>query len=516
MTSISSSILRNTLASSPSAAANSAASTADSPDTQSATVPQPSVIVTLGQANPAALRTYSVLGLSANAASTTTWASSPSDTVSKLMAENYLNQALGSRVSGLGSALLDQFASTGVNFSQSVQTNATSSLGASTGGSQADINLTIKMASGVEVDVSLDSQGDELSVSIQSNGKLDSAESSALENLSGAFQSAINGLSATPPSLDLSGLTQYDSSAISSVTLHSSVTNTQQQTQTIDLVANSSAKTVNVTGPTGSIKVSVDASNPLIEGNQQQRTEAINEYLKQFDQENTRGHGDASLMSMFKDAFAQMNGADNDPSQSGPDTTYSQSVSGAQGAMLTGLDDFTASITDTPTASNPMLPNETDTFSYQVSQQTELQGNSLTGSLTQQQQSHLSASYHMALSAQVPLALTKELKSQNYLYMQIDDSANSTTHLAYHNGQITQASLSQSASQSTEKSTYVRGVKVADTTTPSESSKSTDLLTLLQDNQASENGAQWRQALSTIHDQIFLQATPDSLDNTST
>jgi hypothetical protein len=519
MTSISSSILRNTLASSPSPAANSTASAADSSATQSATFPQPSVVVTLGQTNPAGLQTYSVLGIAANTASTATWASAPTDSVSKLMAENYLNQVLGNRLSGLGSALLDQFTRTGANFSQSVQMNSTSSLG-STAGGQADIDLTIKMASGVEVDVALDSQGDKLSVSIQSNGALDSAENSALESLSGAFQSAINGLSASPPSLDLSGLTQYDSSVISSVTLHSSVTNTQQQTQTIDLVANSSAKTVSVTGPTGTIKVSVDTSNPLIEGNQQQRTEAIDTYLKQFDQENTRGHGDASLMSMFKDAFSQMNGADSDPSQSSPDTTYSQSVSGAQGAMLTGLDDFTASITDTPTASNPMLPNETDTFSYQVSQQTELQGNSLTGSLSQQQQSHLSGSYHMALSAQVPLALTKERQSQNYLYMQINDSADSTTDLAYHNGQITQASLSQSASQSTEKSTYVRGVEVADTTTPSESSKSTDLLALLKppqkDSLESGNGAQWRQALSTIHDQIFLQATPASLDSTST
>jgi hypothetical protein len=438
------------------------------------------------------------------------------------MAENYLNQALGSRLNGLGSALLDQFGSTGSNFSQSVQVsspNSISSPGPDASGNQADIDLTIKMASGIEVNVTLESQGNELFVSAQSNGKLSGAERSALENLSGAFQSAINGLSASSASLDLSGLTQFNSSVISSVTLHSSVTNAARQTQTIDLVANNSEKTVSVTGPAGTIKVSVDTSDSLIGGNQKQRNEAIDEYLKQFDQENARGHGDASLMAMFKDAFAQMNGADSDTSQAGPGPVYSQAVSGAKGAMLTGLDDFTASITDTPTASNPMLPDETDTFSYQVSQQTDLQGNSLNGAISQQQQSHLSASYHMALSAQTPLALTKELKSQNYDYVRINDSANSTTDLAYRNGQITQASLNRSASQSTETSTYLQGKRVADTTIPSESSKTTDLLALLkpllQENQESGNTVQWQQALSKIHDQIFLQAAPASLNSST-
>ncbi len=93
------------------------------------------------------------------------------------------------------------------------------------------------------------------------------------------------------------------------------------------------------------------------------------------------------------------------------------------------------------------------------------------------------------------------------------------THLAYQNGQVTQASLNQSASQSTETSTYLRGKRVADTTTPSESSKTSDLLALLkpllQDNQKSGNTARWQQALSKIHDQIFLQAVPASLNSST-
>src|SRR5580698_6402504 len=112
MTSISSLNLINNLASSPSSTSSFTESAEDRAATQSATSPQPSTIVTLGQTGRDSLQTYSIPGASANTGSTVTWASNSSDSVSKLMAENYLNQALGSRLNGLGSALLDQFGST--------------------------------------------------------------------------------------------------------------------------------------------------------------------------------------------------------------------------------------------------------------------------------------------------------------------------------------------------------------------------------------------------------------------
>ncbi len=66
---------------------------------------------------------------------------------------------------------------------------------------------------------------------------------------------------------------------------------------------------------------------------------------------------------------------------------------------------------------------------------------------------------------------------------------------------------------------FAGGKRVADTTTPSESSKTSDLLALLkpllQDNQMSGNTARWQQALSKIHDQIFLQAVPASLNSST-
>jgi hypothetical protein len=504
--------------SSPSPATSTSTSSASKAAAQNSATPPSSAVVTLSQATPASpLQIYTSLGIQANAAPTETWESNSTDAVSTLMAGNYVNPSLASRFSGLGSALLNQFSSTGTNFSQSVQTtygNSAGSLGQIGGGTQADVELTIVTKSGVEVDLTLDSNQEGLSVSVKSNGPLSGAEQGALAKLSGAFQSAINGISTNPPSLNLSGLTQFDPSVLASVNLQSSVTTNGQPVQSIAFADNSSGKTVSVTEPSGTIKLSVNASDSLIEGNQQQRTQAINQYLQQFDDANTRGHGDAALMAVFKDAFTQMNSGG--PSQSGSATDYAPSISGAQSAILTGLDDFSASITDTSIASNPMRPSEMDTFSYQVSQQTNVQGNQWNGAISQQQQSHLSASYHAPLSSDSPLKLTLLPKSQNYDYMTINDDAESTTSLAYQKGQITQASLNQSASQSTDDSTYMQGKLVSSTATPSKASSSPDLLALLKpyltSNPTSQNTDQWQQILSDIHSQIFLQANPASLN----
>jgi hypothetical protein len=145
-----------------------------------------------------------------------------------------------------------------------------------------------------------------------------------------------------------------------------------------------------------------------------------------------------------------------------------------------------------------------------------VQGNQWNGAISQQQQSHLSASYHAPLSSDSPLKLTLLPKSQNYDYMTINDDAESTTSLAYQKGQITQASLNQSASQSTDDSTYMQGKLVSSTATPSKASSSPDLLALLKpyltSNPTSQNTDQWQQILSDIHSQIFLQANPASLN----
>ena len=488
--------------------------------TQDSSVPEPSTIVTISQAgSTSSPPTYSLPGKPAVAAPIVTWASSTNDAVTMTMAGDYGSQSLTNRFYGLGSALLDRFKTTGSEFSQSVQVTPAGSLstvGQTVQGVQADIKLTVKTKTGVEVDITLHSEEDGLAVSVQSSGKLSDTERSALEKLSGAFQDALNGLGAIPPTLDLNGLTQFDPSVLSSVDLQSSVTGTGQAIRSISFHADSSARTVSVSGPAGTMKVDVDMTDSAIWGSQSQRAGAIDAYLKQFDQASSRGHGDASFTAMFKDAFTQMNSNYGVLSQPLPGTSYAPSLGQADHAMLTGLADFSASITDTPRATNPMRLNEQDSFSYQVSQRTDIHGGAMDGTISQRQQSHLSASYHTPLSANAPLALTSMRNSQNYSYVQIDDTADSMTNIENKNGQIINASLSQSADQSTRTSKYVSGDLVSDITTPVEASGSQDLLALLKpllaNGQAEQDSGQWQQALANIHGMILLQSDPASLN----
>jgi hypothetical protein len=445
------------------------------------------------------------------------------------MATNFASQSLSGRFDGLGGALLDFFKTGGSNFSQSVMlapptaaSDQSGEVAAASAQGNADLDagdqLTIKTKSGVEVDISVESEDNELAVKIKSSGTLSDNERGAIEKLSKSFQQAIDGLDANPPQLDLSGLMQFDPSVLSSVDLHSDTSLNTPDTQSLDFHADSQARTVNLTGPAGTVNVNVDMTDAASWGTQQQRTDAISSYLKQFDEAATRGKGNTALMSMFKDAFTQMNSAYGVPPPQPSVTPLAES----DHAMLTGLADFNASITQSPVASNPMNLNELDTFSYQVSQDTSISGDSsLERSISQQQQSHLTASYHMSLVPGVPLKLTTMRDSQNYDYDQIDDVANSTTAIAYHKGALALASLTQSANQSTHLSKYEMGNLKVNTTTPFNASQTHDILAtlkpFLQNHKPMTQSEhyQWEDALSNIHNSVFLQSDPAEIPQQS-
>jgi hypothetical protein len=480
---------------------------------QGSASPQQSTIVAIGAANQASSpQTYSLQSGPA-AAIPAVWETQSDDAVSSLMANNFSSQSPAGRFNGLGSALLNFFKSGGTNFSQSV-------MQAPAGGQgnpslQAGNQLTIKTKSGVEVDISLDSEENGLAVKVTSSGDLSDAERGAIEKLSGAFQDAIDGLDASQPHLDLSGLTQFDSSLLSSVDLHSDVmSGASPVPQSLDFHSDSLLRTVSLTGAAGTVKVNVDMSDAASWGTQKQRTDAINSYLKQFDQATSRGKGDASLMGMFKDAFTQMNSDYGVPSPQSSATPLNE----VDHAMLTGLADFNASVTQSPKASNPAQLNELDTFSYQVSQDTNINGASaLERSISQQQQSHLTASYHTSLIPDVPLKLSTLKDSQNYYYQQIDDKASSAISIGYHKGKLFKASLNQSANQSTHLLKYEMGSVTEDTTTPFNASQTRDILATLQP--FMQNGKpkpdldpyQWQQTLSNVHDLVSLQGDPADL-----
>jgi hypothetical protein len=493
-----------------SSTANNLASTAAS----SADAGIGSTIVTIPSPTVESPIVYTPEGLLAGTQPIITWAQSNTDAVSKVMAGDYMSGTMSGQFYDLGSALLDRFQTTGSNFTQSV-TAAPASGAAATGlgaeGAQGDIKLTVQTASGVKVDIELDSDDGTLAVSVNSSGALSDSERSALAKLADGFQQAINGLSGSPPSLNLSGLTQYDTSVLSSVNLQFNVTGDGSNNISANIALNSSTRSVKVTDSDGTINLSVDTGDSAILGSGAQQNQAIASYLAQFDHANTEGHGNSALMSMFKDAFTQMNSNTGTSSQQLPGTAYTPWLAQADHAMLTGLDDFTASITDNTVSSNPLLPDQTDSFSYQVSQSTQTEGDALEGKITQTQQSLLKATYHQSLSGG-PVTLTKSPASQNYDYVQVNDAENSTVNLETDNGKLLQATLSQSSSESTEVTEYVKGVLMSDVTTPDNTSNSKDLLALLKpliaDQQAGQDGVNWQQALSSIHGMILLNASP--------
>jgi hypothetical protein len=512
----------------PSYAASSAASSNKAPSQNSGSS-QSSTIVAIGASNPASpSQTYYFPNTSAASAAPPIWQHPPGDAVSSVMASNYLQPALADRFKGLGSALLNAFKDGGGSFSQSVmqgvpvsspdQTDQTDQAAAASAQvfstTMADDKLTIQTQSGAKVEISLENIGSGLNVKVTSSGDLSDAERGEIAKLSGAFQNALDGLGAVPPHLDLSGLTQFDTSILSSVDLHSEVTPQSQGTQIIDFHADSQARTVSLDGPAGTLKVNVDMRNAASWGNATQRAAAMSSYLKQFDAAATRGQGDQSLVGMFKDAFTEMNSNYVQPSIQ----VRAIPLTDSDHAMLTGLADFSASVTQAAKASNPMHLNELDTFAYSASQSTSVRGDSiLDRSISQQQHSQLSASYHESLVPDLPLKLSTDKSSQNYFFKQIDDSADSTIGISWLKGGLTKALLTQSASQSMQTSKFEMDKLVDSITTPLKQSKTTDILATLQpflkngklDTKA--NLQEWQAALDKVHDSILLQADPLAL-----
>ncbi|AOB33862.1 hypothetical protein AKI39_19140 [Bordetella sp. H567] len=462
------------------------------------------------------------------------WEKQPNDAISALMADNYASTTLADRFHGLGAAALQGLLAGG-DYSQSVMLRSPGS-GADGSTSNLDqirqtqlhtladnqVTLDIKTAGGATVHLSLTSQAGGLGVQVEvTGGTLSDAERSALAGLTDAFQGAIDGLTGVPPKLALDGLTQFDSKVLTSVSLQASFKLANGSVQTLAFQADSQRRSVAYTGTAGTVNVEVDLSNPALIGSASQQSRALAAYLQQFDQAQGRGRGDAALMTMFKDAFTTLN------SHYGPDVAHSGSVAGpvmplsdTDRAMLTGLADFSASVqaSDQPSP-NPMRPEERDTFSYQMSQQTTVRGRGAADrAIEQSQQSRLSASYHQSLYPDTALNLTTDATSQNYYYNKIDDTASSVASIGYKDGRLVKASLVQSTRQSTEIKKYLAGKLEEDLNTPSSVSRDWDLVGLIQGSQPREDGSateqelgRWRNTLSAIGNLALMKADPTQL-----
>ena len=449
------------------------------------------------------------------------WENNAVDGISKAMAQNFPAPTLSGRLQGLGRLMLQQLGGGENDFSQSVYLPSTNAVPSATlasamqsalhTGADNQISLEVTLRDGAKVQLTLGDQSNGLAAAIAvTGGALSDADRSALLKMAGGFQQAIDGLTSSgQPTLALDGLVQqFDASVFASVELHASVDATGQGAQTVDFHIDGTQRSVRTSGPLGSMQISVNTSNAAILGSASQQAQAISNYQQQFAAQGTRGHGNAQLIAMFSSAFQSLN------SHYGATAsrTWPQSpvLREAAHSVMTGLADFSATLTQATQPVNPMQPGEVDSYSYQVSQNTTVQSRGRYDyTITQTQQSRLQASFHAPLQAGGPLALDGSKASQNYYYDQINDSAQSQATISYIDGALAQATLSQSASASLHLQKYVMGDLVEDITTPSRQSWSKNLLDLI--NNAQQDPGTSQAVLNNIHSLIGLPTSPAQL-----
>jgi ABC-type transporter Mla MlaB component len=487
---------------------------------------RPASLVSLGNPPADVVDIYSRDGQMPGRESVRAWENSSQDAVTKIINASFNSISTASRYSGLGAALVAQFTQGGgAGISQSVLNTTADRAGDASAlktdqavlHNKADnqVSLSIKTASGKIVTFSLSSQKDGLGVQATvEGGDLTADELKAVGQLGSAFQASVDGLTAVPPKLDLSQLTQFDSKVLASVDLNAKVTSQGNDDLTLAFHADSQSRTTRMSGPAGSIDLAVDLKNPAIFGDAKQQANALKTYLAQFDRVEKRGSANADLMAMFKDAFSAMNS--NYPQSAAVDAL---SNNPSDKGLLTGLADFKASIKQAVDSSNSMRPSEVDSFSYNVSQKTQVNGRSSADrSVTQNQQSVLSASFHKGLDGGKPPVFDGSRESQNYLYVEVQDRASSTASLAYQDGQLTRASVTQVASQNTHTQKYVMANLVEDTVVPKDGSSKRDYLALLEhagrESKKSKDALEQstlKDALVKMHDSVLLQDDPDVL-----
>lgn len=344
--------------------------------------------------------------------------------------------------------------------------------------------LDVVTNSDKRVSLMIANAGPDMFVQINASDDLSTEEREAIGKLAQGFQSAIDGLTRTEPQVRLGAFTQFDTGVLQSIDVQARVTleTVPPATQSLEFHIDSKQRKLSSDGPSGKLELSADTSKLPSLGTSQQQAKAIDRYLKQFDQVATRGQGNPHLMTMFKDAFSDMNRvpARDDLAGAGLATVTPWKPSIEDRSVLTGLPDFTATVTQAPRWSNPQRRDEVDSFEYKVSQNTQFTGESLDNrSIRQVQTSNLAAQFHTEPNNDRKLKLNIMPNELNYHYHQIDDSASSVVELGYTNGKLTKARLEQSVSESQRIRKYALGKLVSDHTNAGKQQLVRDLVALL-------------------------------------
>lgn len=365
-------------------------------------------------------------------------------------------------LSGLGSALLSNLQSNPGDISASV---SSTSLSAGVSATKSAVTLNIVTQSGSSVHLTLSRQDDGIAVEVKTEGKsLDKDEAEAVANLSKAFGKALDGLGREPPELDIADLTKFDSSVLKSVDLKTDMRRGDTTLQSLNFHADASERWVAYEDQEFSLKMTSDATSSAASASYAQQQLALKAWDDKFDKARTDGHGDLGQMAAMKSVFRALNS-----------TVSAQSASPAGGAeirlgtsRLSGLNDFSLSLTQANKSLNPARSDEKQSFAYQASQNTEeIARNDGSKSIKQTNRSHLSASWYTALDPATPLSLNTTKSSQNYYYHLLEQDEESTTSLNY-NAQGNLASVGQHEKVDNRETVkkYVLGELVDQTITP--------------------------------------------------
>ncbi|TDT52177.1 hypothetical protein DFO53_3332 [Enterobacter sp. AG5470] len=364
----------------------------------------------------------------------------------------------------LGSVLLSNLKENRADFTQALSGVAMNG----SGGNESAITLDIVTQSGSTVHLIMTQQDDGIAVEVKTEGdSLNDDEADAVAKLGESLQKTLSGLGRNPPEVDVKGLTQFDSSVLKSVDLKTDMRTGDTSLQSLNFHADMKERWIAYEDKDFSLKMSSDLSQSGLSGDYAQQQSALNAYDSKFDKARIAGHGDRAQMEALKSVFRALN------TTTANDESLKVGVAdirvGDNGkSQLSGLNDFSLSLTQTEKSINPLHEEEKDRFSYQASQTTE-EAVASDGSKTLKQtaRSHTSAAWHQALDPSFPLSLNGMKSSQNYYYHLLENDDESSTTLNYTaRGQLASVGHHEQVNNRETVKKYVMGELVDQTVNP--------------------------------------------------
>lgn len=395
------------------------------------------------------------------------WASPAlaNDAISIRMAANRAGSiySLGDQWRGLGGALLKRFGETGENYAQTrvddstapdelaglapelraqraadiVAAQSAALASVADNGAVATFNVRLRSGLSVELGITVSQGFDGLvgtQVSLESSGAMSANDRKAVQKLAEGLDRALEGLGQDDvASIDLSGLADYDRTAIDSLDLTVDTHRTHETQRPLESFAlhlGGDRSSVTLEGAEGEMHLSVGMQAPPVQTMASQRQASLRVVLDRIAAAGQRGQANAALVEQMKSAFMQLQtaAAAHVPAQS--------SAQVAGDAAASGLADFDAGFGG-PTwrlnaAGTARLGGQ---VSYRLNQQTVVTNQSQGGQSTRQTLSEeLSADYRESLDGG-----TLDVDTGNYSSTRVRDASTVTTLIDSAAGRVKRA-----------------------------------------------------------------------------